>query len=169
MRSSFTHLTVLYFSYGYGWCYSESRHGPSYVNEALSLLQAAQYWLTDDGIDNWIINNVRVSQTADGLVRSVPLLVSITNPFCLFLSRKSYSLSSGTAVLEYQRDLIRSFTSLGFGVSGFFWIVMHSGSNVYQIKWSFQDYQPVKSNFEIRIGALPFPSKRSISLFCRRI
>lgn len=48
---------------------SESRHGPSYVNEALSLLQAAQYWLTDDGIDNWIINNVRVSQTADGLVR----------------------------------------------------------------------------------------------------
>ncbi|KAJ8737000.1 hypothetical protein PYW07_000271 [Mythimna separata] len=49
--------------------YNESRHGPSYVNEALSLLQAAQYWLTDDGIDNWIINNVRVSQTADGLVR----------------------------------------------------------------------------------------------------
>ncbi|XP_037875160.1 uncharacterized protein LOC101736715 isoform X2 [Bombyx mori] len=48
---------------------NESRHGPSYVNEALSLLQAAQYWLTDDGIDNWIINNVRVSQTADGLVR----------------------------------------------------------------------------------------------------
>lgn len=48
---------------------SESRHGPSYVNEALTLLQAAQYWLTDDGIDNWIINNVRVSQTADGLVR----------------------------------------------------------------------------------------------------
>lgn len=48
---------------------SESRHGPSYVNEALSLLQAAQYWLTDDGIDNWIINNVRVSQTSDGLVR----------------------------------------------------------------------------------------------------
>ncbi|CAH0577990.1 unnamed protein product [Chrysodeixis includens] len=49
--------------------YNESRHGPSYVNEALSLLQTAQYWLTDDGIDNWIINNVRVSQTADGLVR----------------------------------------------------------------------------------------------------
>lgn len=51
--------------------YNESRHGPSFVNEALSLLQAAQYWLTDDGIDNWIINNVRVSQTADGLVRYV--------------------------------------------------------------------------------------------------
>ncbi|CAH0716549.1 unnamed protein product, partial [Brenthis ino] len=49
--------------------YNESRHGPSYVNEALSLIQAVQYWLTDDGIDNWIINNVRVSQTADGLVR----------------------------------------------------------------------------------------------------
>ncbi|CAH2215761.1 jg2495, partial [Pararge aegeria aegeria] len=47
----------------------ESRHGPSYVNEALTLLQAVQYWLTDDGIDNWIINNVRVSQTSDGLVR----------------------------------------------------------------------------------------------------
>ncbi|XP_013147274.1 PREDICTED: uncharacterized protein LOC106110108 [Papilio polytes] len=49
--------------------YNESGHGPSYVNKALSLLQAMQYWLTDDGIDNWIINNVRVSQTADGLVR----------------------------------------------------------------------------------------------------
>ncbi|XP_034950108.1 uncharacterized protein fest [Chelonus insularis] len=49
--------------------YSESRHGPSYVQEATSALSSAQYWLTDEGIENWIINNVRISQTPDGLVR----------------------------------------------------------------------------------------------------
>lgn len=47
------------------------------MNEALSLLQAAQYWLTDDGIDNWIINNVRVSQTSDGLVRLSIIMLRI--------------------------------------------------------------------------------------------
>ncbi|KOB64445.1 Uncharacterized protein OBRU01_17833 [Operophtera brumata] len=50
-----------------------------YGSRAVSLLQAAQYWLTDDGIDNWIINNVRVSQTADGLVSNGS--ASITSPF----------------------------------------------------------------------------------------
>ncbi|XP_026467641.1 uncharacterized protein LOC113371217 [Ctenocephalides felis] len=49
--------------------YNESRHGPQHFQEALGLLQASQYWYTDDGIDNYVINNVRISQTPDGLVR----------------------------------------------------------------------------------------------------
>lgn len=39
------------------------------VNDAVSVLQATNYWYTEDGTENWIINNVRISQTADGLVR----------------------------------------------------------------------------------------------------
>ncbi|KAK0175631.1 hypothetical protein PV327_009367 [Microctonus hyperodae] len=49
--------------------YSESRHGPACLQEATTALGAAQYWSTDEGVENWIINNVRVSQTQDGLVR----------------------------------------------------------------------------------------------------
>lgn len=44
-------------------------HGTHLVDEAIGILQAANYWLTEDETDNWIINNVRISQTADGLVR----------------------------------------------------------------------------------------------------
>ncbi|CAH1118602.1 unnamed protein product [Phaedon cochleariae] len=39
------------------------------VNEAMAILQATNCWMTEDGTTNWIINNVRISQTADGLVR----------------------------------------------------------------------------------------------------
>ncbi|XP_063984828.1 uncharacterized protein LOC135166495 [Diachasmimorpha longicaudata] len=49
--------------------YSESRHGPGCLQEATAALGAAQYWLTDEGVENWMINNVRISQTPDGLVR----------------------------------------------------------------------------------------------------
>ncbi|KAK7872997.1 hypothetical protein R5R35_000298 [Gryllus longicercus] len=49
--------------------YNDSRHGPSYFQEAVSILQSSQYWVTEEGIENWIVNNVRVSQTQDGLVR----------------------------------------------------------------------------------------------------
>ncbi|XP_026470453.1 uncharacterized protein LOC113374693 [Ctenocephalides felis] len=49
--------------------YNESRHGPQYFQEALGLLQGSEYWYTDDGTDNYVINNVRISQTLDGLVR----------------------------------------------------------------------------------------------------
>ncbi|XP_068084820.1 uncharacterized protein fest [Anabrus simplex] len=49
--------------------YNDSRHGAAFVQDAISLLQSAQYWVNDEGIENWIINNVRVSQTQDGLVR----------------------------------------------------------------------------------------------------
>lgn len=43
--------------------------GPQLVNEAFNHIQSATYWVNEDGTDNWIINNVRVSQTIDGLVR----------------------------------------------------------------------------------------------------
>ncbi|XP_021935202.1 uncharacterized protein LOC110837413 isoform X2 [Zootermopsis nevadensis] len=49
--------------------YYDSHHGQSHVQEANYILQASQYWITDEGTENWIINNVRISQTADGLVR----------------------------------------------------------------------------------------------------
>ncbi|XP_046832404.1 uncharacterized protein LOC124430200 [Vespa crabro] len=49
--------------------YSGSRHGSSCLQEAATSLGAAQYWMTDEGVENWIINNVRISQTPDGLVR----------------------------------------------------------------------------------------------------
>lgn len=44
-------------------------HGTELVNEAVAILQSATYWMTEDSTDNWIINNIRISQTADGLVR----------------------------------------------------------------------------------------------------
>nr|ACE75178.1 conserved hypothetical protein [Glyptapanteles flavicoxis] len=52
-----------------GVFYAESRHGPACLQEAAAALSAAQYWVTDERVENWIINNVRVSQTPDGLVR----------------------------------------------------------------------------------------------------
>ncbi|XP_066144441.1 uncharacterized protein fest [Euwallacea fornicatus] len=39
------------------------------VNQAVSTLQSTNYWYTEDGTETWIINNIRISQTADGLVR----------------------------------------------------------------------------------------------------
>ncbi|KAK9874376.1 hypothetical protein WA026_002723 [Henosepilachna vigintioctopunctata] len=44
-------------------------HGTHLVDEAVSILQAANFWVTEDGTDNWILNSVRISQTSDGLVR----------------------------------------------------------------------------------------------------
>ncbi|XP_045466490.1 uncharacterized protein LOC123675211 isoform X1 [Harmonia axyridis] len=44
-------------------------HGTHLVDDAIGILQAANYWMTEDGTDNWIINSVRISQTSDGLVR----------------------------------------------------------------------------------------------------
>ncbi|KAI4491325.1 hypothetical protein M0802_010258, partial [Mischocyttarus mexicanus] len=49
--------------------YSGSRRESSCLQEAVTALGAAQYWMTDEGVENWIINNVRISQTPDGLVR----------------------------------------------------------------------------------------------------
>ncbi|XP_014467882.1 PREDICTED: uncharacterized protein LOC106740923 isoform X1 [Dinoponera quadriceps] len=49
--------------------YTGSRHGPAWLQEAAAHLSTAEYWQTEEGVENWIINNVRVSQTPDGLVR----------------------------------------------------------------------------------------------------
>lgn len=49
--------------------YSESRHGQSHVPDAVDIIQAATYWTTEEGVENWTINNVRISQAPDGLVR----------------------------------------------------------------------------------------------------
>ncbi|GLV43008.1 wurstfest [Carabus blaptoides fortunei] len=49
--------------------YNESIHGSSHVEDAKGLLQQSKYWVSKEGTDNWIINQVRVSQTVDGLVR----------------------------------------------------------------------------------------------------
>jgi len=49
--------------------YRESKHGPSCFTEAINLIESGQHWVTDEGIENWLINGVRVSQTPDGLVR----------------------------------------------------------------------------------------------------
>lgn len=51
--------------------YSESQSGPACIGEATSILSHAQYWITEEGIENWIINNVKISQTPDGLARYV--------------------------------------------------------------------------------------------------
>ncbi|XP_019877717.1 uncharacterized protein LOC109605575 isoform X2 [Aethina tumida] len=48
--------------------YAEAQ-GSHLIQEAVGILQSASYWVTDDNTDNWNINNVRVSQTPDGLVR----------------------------------------------------------------------------------------------------
>jgi len=49
--------------------YNDSRHGVGYQHEAMNLLQNAQYFVDDKKVQNWIINNVRISQTPDGLLR----------------------------------------------------------------------------------------------------
>ncbi|XP_022902731.1 uncharacterized protein [Onthophagus taurus] len=59
-------LTVFYSDSQYS---DPSIGGPNLISEAVSLLHSSSFWVTDDGTDNWIINNVRISQTADGLVR----------------------------------------------------------------------------------------------------
>uniref|UniRef100_A0A1B6MG25 Uncharacterized protein n=1 Tax=Graphocephala atropunctata TaxID=36148 RepID=A0A1B6MG25_9HEMI len=49
--------------------YNESRHGVGFQQEAMHLLQNAQYFMDEKKVQNWIINNVRISQTPDGLLR----------------------------------------------------------------------------------------------------
>ncbi|CAL8110389.1 unnamed protein product [Orchesella dallaii] len=48
---------------------SDSYFGPSAIDECIQILRGTQYWLTEEGVENWIINGIRISQTADGLVR----------------------------------------------------------------------------------------------------
>lgn len=53
---------------------SASRYGEYYQGEAISVLQGSQYWSSEDGTDIFDVNGVRVSQTADGLVKLVIFL-----------------------------------------------------------------------------------------------
>jgi len=46
-----------------------SCYGPHYIQQAISILQGSRYWISDRGTENFLINNIRVSQTSDGLVR----------------------------------------------------------------------------------------------------
>jgi len=48
--------------------YSTSKHGSEYVDEAIQHFESATYWI-DDGTEHWIINGVRITQAADGLLR----------------------------------------------------------------------------------------------------
>lgn len=52
--------------------YSDSpsvRNKSTYHQEVTAILSGSQYWITDEGVENWIINNIRISQTPDGLVK----------------------------------------------------------------------------------------------------
>ncbi|CAG9770169.1 unnamed protein product [Ceutorhynchus assimilis] len=68
----------------------------SLVNEAVSQLANTNYWYTEDGTENWIINNVRISQTADGLVR----VGRQSNKFCLRTSPTNGSASISTPFMH---------------------------------------------------------------------
>lgn len=50
-----------------------------YAEEAMATLQNANYWCNDDGTEVFDINGFRITQTADGLVKYV-LVVLDTNP-----------------------------------------------------------------------------------------
>ncbi|KAL1464913.1 hypothetical protein WDU94_004518 [Cyamophila willieti] len=47
--------------------YEESRHGPAYIQETVSTLQKAIYWVTDSGVENWKIKDMCITQ-ARGIV-----------------------------------------------------------------------------------------------------
>ncbi|CAH0389490.1 unnamed protein product [Bemisia tabaci] len=74
--------------------YSDSRYGPAFINEAVGILQDADYWVAEDGTENWNINNVRISQTPDGLVR-------IARESSKFLLRTSPTNGTATLTTPY--------------------------------------------------------------------
>lgn len=47
----------------------EYAFGPELMDQCMALLHSGQYWVTEDGVENWIINGIRVSQAPDGMVR----------------------------------------------------------------------------------------------------
>uniref|UniRef100_A0A1B6E0L1 Uncharacterized protein n=1 Tax=Clastoptera arizonana TaxID=38151 RepID=A0A1B6E0L1_9HEMI len=49
--------------------YNESRHGPMYHKQAISYLKNAQYFCGEKGTHNWIINNIKITQSPDGLLK----------------------------------------------------------------------------------------------------
>ncbi|XP_036332691.1 uncharacterized protein LOC118744040 [Rhagoletis pomonella] len=49
--------------------YDDSRHGPSYVQDANEVIQNSTYSCTDEGTEIYEINGFRITQAADGLVK----------------------------------------------------------------------------------------------------
>ncbi|KAM7343561.1 wurstfest [Cochliomyia hominivorax] len=49
--------------------YDDSRHGPSYVQDANEVIQNSSYTCTDEGTEIYDINGFRITQAADGLVK----------------------------------------------------------------------------------------------------
>ncbi|KAI9578031.1 wurstfest [Glossina fuscipes fuscipes] len=49
--------------------YDDSRHGPSYVQDANEVVQNSTYSYTDEGTEIYEINGFRITQAADGLVK----------------------------------------------------------------------------------------------------
>ncbi|XP_008476727.1 uncharacterized protein LOC103513660 isoform X1 [Diaphorina citri] len=45
--------------------YDESRHGPIYVQETVSTLQKATYWMTQTGVEHWKIKDMIITQDGD--------------------------------------------------------------------------------------------------------
>lgn len=60
--------------------YSDSRYGPMYAEEAMATLQNANYWCNDDGTEVFDINGFRITQTADGLVKYVLVVLDAIAP-----------------------------------------------------------------------------------------
>ena len=47
----------------------DAQFGPQMMRQCTKIIRQAQYWITEDGTENWVVNGIRVSQAADGLVR----------------------------------------------------------------------------------------------------
>lgn len=55
--------------FSYETFYKESRYGHQYIPDAVNIIQSTEYFTSEEGIENWTINNVKISQAPDGLVR----------------------------------------------------------------------------------------------------
>jgi hypothetical protein len=68
-RTTFERFSNMTQDFSLSVFFNGSCHGPCYIQEAISILQGTQYWITENGTEKFVINKVRVSQTCDGLVR----------------------------------------------------------------------------------------------------
>jgi hypothetical protein len=83
---------------------NNAHYGPHMMRECTKILRQAQYWITEDGTENWVVNGIRVSQTADGLVRYVfPIVSSLIGRSCLIIQiLKSFLNRVGRGTSKYQ-------------------------------------------------------------------
>lgn len=54
---------------------SDARYGPTCAKEVMSIIQNSNYWCTEEGTEIYDINNFRVSQAVDGLVKYIFILI----------------------------------------------------------------------------------------------